>query len=55
LRAIREGLVSSIGGRDIRVKTETICVHSDTPGADQVARVLRETLQAEGIFSTTAH
>jgi UPF0271 protein len=55
LRAIREGLVSSIGGKDIRVKTETICVHSDTPGADQVARVLRETLQAEGIFSTTAH
>jgi UPF0271 protein len=55
LRAIREGLVSSIGGKDIRVKTATICVHSDTPGADQVARVLRETLQAEGIFSTTTH
>ncbi|MDB5514718.1 MAG: LamB/YcsF family protein [Tardiphaga sp.] len=54
LRAIREGLVSSIGGKDIRVKTETICVHSDTPGADQVARVLREMLQAEGIFPTTA-
>ena len=55
LRAIREGFVSSIGGKDIRVKTATICVHSDTPGADQVVRVLRETLQAEGILSTTTH
>jgi lactam utilization protein B len=38
-----------------RVKTATICVHSDTPGADQVVRILRETLQAEGILSTTTH
>lgn len=55
LRAIREGLVSSTGGRDIRVRADTICIHSDTPGADQVARVLHETLLAEGISSAPTH
>ncbi|WP_181704842.1 5-oxoprolinase subunit PxpA [Chthonobacter rhizosphaerae] len=48
LRACREGLVRSVGGRDVRVRAETICVHSDTPGAPDVARVLRDTLAAEG-------
>jgi UPF0271 protein len=51
LRALREGLVRSVGGKDIRVKADTICVHSDTPGAAEVARVLRETLAAEGFVS----
>ena len=48
LRALREGVVASVGGKDIRVKADTICVHSDTPGAAEVARVLRDTLVAEG-------
>jgi 5-oxoprolinase (ATP-hydrolysing) subunit A len=56
LRAIREGLVNSIGGKDIpRQNGNDLCVQSDTPGADQVVRVLRETLQAKGILSTTTH
>lgn len=53
VRALREGLVRSVGGRDIQVRAETICVHSDTPGAAAVARTLRDTLLAEGLITPT--
>jgi UPF0271 protein len=55
IRAVRDGLVQSVGGKDISVGAETICVHSDTPGADRLVRVLRDTLQAEGILPAAAH
>jgi UPF0271 protein len=41
LRAIREGLTASVGGRDIKVGSETICVHSDTPNAVEVTAAVR--------------
>ena len=45
VRAVREGQVSSVGGKPIAVGAETICVHSDTPGAAELARILHRTLQ----------
>lgn len=47
IRAIREGVVTSLGGKDIAVRAETICVHSDTPGAVALAQALRARLDAE--------
>ncbi len=41
VRAIRDGKVRSTGGKDIAVKAETICVHSDTPNAVDIARAVR--------------
>ncbi len=41
VRAIRDGKVRSTGGKDITVKAETICVHSDTPNAVDIARAVR--------------
>lgn len=41
VRAIREGKVRSTGGKEITVKAETICVHSDTPNAPNIARAVR--------------
>jgi len=55
VRAVREGLVTSVGGHEIEVGTDTICVHSDTPGAEVLARVLSETLRAEGIVPPASH
>lgn len=55
LRALREGVVKSVGGNDVKVVCDTICVHSDTPGADELARVLRETLTAEGLLPALTH
>lgn len=45
-RAIREGLVASVGGVDIAVKAETICVHSDTPNAVEIATAVRNALKS---------
>jgi 5-oxoprolinase (ATP-hydrolysing) subunit A len=42
LRAIREGLVKSIGGKDIAVSAESICIHSDTPNAVAIAIAVRD-------------
>ena len=41
VRAIREGKVRSTAGKDVAVKAETICVHSDTPNAIDIARAVR--------------
>lgn len=51
VRALREGLVRSVGGRDIRVRADTICVHSDTPNAHLVAGALHDRLVAEGLIA----
>ncbi len=40
LRAIREGKTRSLSGKDVPVVAETICVHSDTPGAVAVAKAV---------------
>src|SRR5947207_10856917 len=52
LRMLREGKVRSVEGRDVDVRTETICVHSDTPGAVEFARELRMQLEHEGVRIT---
>jgi UPF0271 protein len=49
LRMLREGKVRSVEGRDVDVRTETICVHGDTPGAVEFARKLRSRLEREGV------
>ncbi len=45
LRAIAEGKVTSVGGREIKVGAETICVHSDTPNAVDIATAVRAALK----------
>jgi UPF0271 protein len=44
LRAIRDGKASSINGREFPVRAESICVHSDTPGALEIARAVHGAL-----------
>jgi UPF0271 protein len=39
-RAVKEGLTRSLGGKDVKVVAQSICVHSDTPGAVDVARAV---------------
>ncbi len=46
LRAIEEGRVASIGGKDLPIKVETICVHSDTPNAVAIATAVRDAVSA---------
>ena len=44
LRAMTEGKTRSINGRDVAVRADSICVHSDTPNAVDVARAVRDAL-----------
>ncbi|MCB1485139.1 MAG: 5-oxoprolinase subunit PxpA [Hyphomicrobiaceae bacterium] len=46
LRAITQGVVRSTGGKDVPVRAETICVHSDTPDAAAIAKAVNEAVQA---------
>ncbi|HUF45432.1 MAG TPA: LamB/YcsF family protein [Aestuariivirgaceae bacterium] len=41
VRAIKEGKVTSIGGKDVVVRADAICVHSDTPNAVAIATAVR--------------
>jgi UPF0271 protein len=41
VRAIQEGKVKSVGGKDIAVRADSICVHSDTPNAVALATSVR--------------
>jgi UPF0271 protein len=45
LRALQEGKVRSVGGRDISVKADSICIHSDTPNAVAIATSVREAVK----------
>lgn len=40
-RAVQEGKVASLNGKDVRVRADCICVHSDTPNAVDVARAVK--------------
>lgn len=51
VRALREGVVRSVGGKDVRVLADTICVHSDTPGAHLVAQAVHDRLVSEGFIA----
>lgn len=46
LRAIREGKVASIGGVDVPVRADAVCVHSDTPNAVAVAEAVRAAVKS---------
>lgn len=44
IRAVREGKASAISGRDIAMRADTVCIHSDTPGAVDLARAVHREL-----------
>jgi len=43
------GQIIAIDGKQLAVSAQTLCIHSDTPGAPDIARALREKLQAAGV------
>lgn len=44
VRAVREGKTRSINGKDIPMRADCICVHSDTPGAIVLAKAVYNAL-----------
>ncbi len=49
LRACQDGTVETASGKIIEVAFESICVHSDTPGALDILRAIRAALKDNGI------
>lgn len=50
LLMVREGKVRSVDGEEVPVKAETVCVHSDTPGAVELIKAIRKGLEREGLI-----
>ncbi len=44
VRACTDGVTESVNGVEIPVRAETICVHSDTPNAIDVAKAVFEAM-----------
>lgn len=49
LRACKEGKVTTVDGQDIEVPFDSICFHSDTPGALDIGTAIRAQLTANGV------
>lgn len=49
LRLVREGVLEAVDGTPVPVRADSVCLHSDTPGAAATARVLRDALEAAGV------
>jgi len=46
VRAVREGVATTASGKEIPMRADCVCVHSDTPGAVELARAVSEALRA---------
>lgn len=49
LSIARDGEVVAAGGARVRLNAQTICLHSDTPGAPAFARAIAERLREAGV------
>ena len=45
----KEGRVTARNGDVIDAPADTLCIHGDTPGADEVARAVRDVLESRGV------
>ncbi|WP_417516601.1 5-oxoprolinase subunit PxpA [Minwuia sp.] len=45
IRAIEEGKTKSVNGNDVEIRADSVCVHSDTPGAVALAKAVHEAAQ----------
>lgn len=49
VRMVIDGRVAAVDGSPLRVRVESLCVHSDTPGAVAIARAVRAALLDAGV------
>jgi UPF0271 protein len=48
VRLIRDGTVPTVGGGELALRVQSICVHGDAPNAVEIARAIRGALSGEG-------
>jgi UPF0271 protein len=49
VRMVQDGAVVAASGKVIKMRTDTVCIHGDTPGAVDIARGVRKALKDAGI------
>jgi UPF0271 protein len=49
VRMVQDGAVVSVTGKVIKMRTDTVCIHGDTPGAVEIARNVRKALSDSSI------
>lgn len=49
VKACKEGMVTTVEGEDVEIAFESICFHSDTPGALEMGKAIRAALTDAGI------
>ena len=49
IRMVKEGAVTTITGRDVPIRGDTLCVHGDGPKALAFVERIRRAFEAEGI------
>jgi 5-oxoprolinase (ATP-hydrolysing) subunit A len=52
LRLVTDGRVRAIDGTELSIPAMTVCLHGDTPGSVEMARLVRRRLEANGITIT---
>ncbi|MFM9135374.1 MAG: 5-oxoprolinase subunit PxpA [bacterium] len=48
-RLVDDGVIVSVDGRPVAVRADSLCIHSDTPGAWEIARAARAALESAGV------
>jgi UPF0271 protein len=49
VRLVLEGKLTAIDGTELDLEIDTLCLHSDTPGAVAIARAIRRRFDEAGI------
>ena len=49
VRLVTEGTIETVDGTELGLKVDTICLHSDTPTALEIARAVRDGFEEAGI------
>ena len=54
VKACKTGIVTTVDGNEIEIGFESICFHSDTPGALEIGKAIREGITDAGITIASA-
>ena len=46
---VRDGVMTSVSGKPVKIEARSLCVHGDTPGAVSLAKALRAALLGAGV------
>lgn len=49
VRMVRDGTITAVDGTELRLRPDTLCIHSDTPSAVDIATAVRAALLDAGI------